>query len=93
MHMDLATIFTHAVVVAAVCAALVNIPFGFWRAGTRRFSALWFMAVHAPIPLIVAIRLLMGVGWRITTFPLFLAAYLGGQLVGGAVRRHRQARS
>ena len=74
---------------AVMCALLVNVPFGFWRAGARKFSAVWFMAVHAPIPLIVTIRLLAGVGWRLQTFPFFLAAYFGGQAVGGALRRHR----
>ena len=68
---------------------ILNVPFGFWRAGARKFSPVWFLAVHMPIPLVVWIRLFAGVGWRLTTFPLFLAAYFGGQLVGGALRRRR----
>ncbi len=91
--MDFVQMTTHAVLVALICVLIVNVPFGYWRAGARKYSAVWFMAVHAPIPLIVAIRLLAGVGWRLKTFPFFVAAYLGGQLAGGALRRRRQARS
>ena len=35
----------------------LNLPFGFWRAGVRKFSLPWFLAVHAPIPLVVGLRL------------------------------------
>ena len=88
--MELARMNMYALLVAVVCALLVNVPFGFWRAGARKFSLVWFMGVHAPIPFIVAIRLLAGVGWHLKTFPLFVVAYFGGQCVGGALRRRRQ---
>jgi hypothetical protein len=26
---------------------VVNVPFGYWPAGVRKFSPLWFVAVHA----------------------------------------------
>jgi hypothetical protein len=65
---------------------VVNIPFGFWRAGVRKFSLVWFAAVHLPILLVVGMRLLSGLGWRLETFPVFLAAYLAGQYLGGKLR-------
>ena len=65
---------------------IVNIPFGYWRAGTSRFSVSWFGAVHLPIPLVVAIRLLFGLGWRLSTFPMLVAAYFAGQYLGGLLR-------
>jgi hypothetical protein len=71
---------------------LLNLPLGYFRAGTRRFSVPWFIAVHAAIPLVALMRYLMGVGWRLTTLPLFVAAYAAGQLLGGAYRGWRSRR-
>lgn len=66
---------------------LLNLPFGFWRAGAERFSRSWILAVHAPVPLVVAVRLLSGLGWHLATFPILMAAFFAGQFVGGRVRR------
>ena len=38
-------------------AFLVNLPFGYWRERTVKFSPAWFVAVHAAVPLIIALRL------------------------------------
>lgn len=81
----------HAVVVLALAAAimLVNIPCGYWRAGVRRFSPPWFLAVHAPVPLVILFRILAGVSWSPATLPVLAGAYLGGQLLGAHLRRKR----
>ena len=72
---------------SVACATLVlNLPFGFWRAGVRKFSLAWFVAVHAPVPLIVAMRISAGLGWRLGTFPVLVGAFFGGQLLGGHMR-------
>ena len=75
----------------AVAAAtlLLNLPFGFWRAGVRKFSLAWFLAVHAPVPLIVGMRFAAGLGWRLATFPVLIGAFFGGQLLGGRIRASR----
>ncbi len=79
----------------AALVVLLNLPFGFWRAGTRRFSWPWLLAVHAPVPLVVALRLSSGLGWRLYTFPVMIGAYFTGQFLGGRIRlrRRRQAGS
>jgi hypothetical protein len=76
----------------AVAAAtlVLNLPFGFWRAGVRKFSPAWFLAVHAPVPFIVGLRLAAGLGWRLSTFPLLVGAFFGGQLIGGRLRAWRR---
>lgn len=65
----------------------LNLPFGFWRAGTRRFSVPWFLAVHVPVPLAVGLRVSAGMGWRLATLPVFVGAFFAGQFLGGRVRR------
>jgi len=70
----------------AAAVLVLNLPFGFWRAGTRRLSWPWIVAVHAPVPLVVALRLLAGIGWRISTLPVMVGAYFAGQFLGGRAR-------
>ncbi len=65
---------------------LVNIPFGYWRAGTRRFSWPWFLAIHLPVGLTVGIRVLAGIRFIIGAFPLFVLAFFLGQSLGGRLR-------
>ena len=69
---------------------LLNLPFGYLRAGVKRFSVPWFVAVHAGIPLVVGLRLLTDVGWRMATFPLFVGAYAAGHFLGGQFRAWRR---
>ena len=65
---------------------LLNLPFGYLRAGQKKFSVPWFVAVHVPVPLIVFMRIAMGVGWRLGTVPLFVGAYAAGHLLGAQYR-------
>jgi hypothetical protein len=69
-------------VVASVVVVL-NLPFGFWRATTRRFTLPWVLAVHAPVPLVVGLRFAAGLGWKLVTFPVLVGAFCTGQYVGG----------
>ncbi len=75
---------------AAAIVIALNLPFGFWRAGVRRFSTRWVIAVHAPVPLVVAIRLASGLGWHLVTFPVLIGAFFTGQFVGGRFRAWRR---
>jgi hypothetical protein len=70
---------------------LVNLPFGFWRGGLRKFSLSWFAAVHGAVPLVVLLRLAFGVGFRWQLLPFFVAAYFGGQFLGARLRRRHRA--
>jgi hypothetical protein len=71
----------------ALAVLVVNLPFGYWRAGVRRFTLAWFLAVHAPVPLVVGFRVLAGLGWRLSTVPVLAMAFLAGQWLGGRVRQ------
>lgn len=74
-----------ALALALICA--VNLPFGFWRAGLRKRSLPWLVAIHAPVPLVWLIRGLLGLEWQLVKLPLFIAAYFLGQWLGGRLRR------
>jgi len=73
----------------ALGVVLVNLPFGFWRQGTRKFSPSWFVAVHGPVPVVAGMRILAGVHWELRTLPVLVGAYFTGQFLGGRLRRAR----
>ena len=57
-----------------------NIPLGAWRRGFPKFSPWWFVAIHASIPALIAMRLLFGLpAWVIA--PEIPLAVLG-QVMG-----------
>ncbi len=68
-------------------AFTVNIPFGYLRSKCRRLSFTWFLYIHAPIPLIIALRLLMGLSYK--AIPLILASAVAGQFFGGRLNKKR----
>ena len=72
---------------------VLNLPFGYWRAGTRKFSPAWMAAIHLPIPFVVALRLVSGLGWALYSFPFVIGAYFLGQFLGGRIRRWRGKRN
>lgn len=76
-----------------ICAVVINIPFGYWRLGTKKFSVAWFASVHLPIPLIAALRYYSHLGWHLWSFPFVAGAYFTGQYCGGFIRRRRMAHS
>jgi len=69
---------------------LVNLPFGYWREGVRKFSPAWFVAVHAAVPLVLLMRLALDIDWRLVNLPFMVAAYFGGQTLGARLRRRRR---
>lgn len=73
----------------AILILLLSLPFGYCRGGVRKFSPQWFLAVHAPVPLAIGLRLALGLGFRLGTLPPFLAAFFGDQCLGGRFRRWR----
>jgi len=71
----------------AILIFVVNLPFGAWRAGLRKLSPAWFVAIHLPVVLVIGMRILMGVPFRLVTLPLYVAAFFLGQLAGARARR------
>ena len=73
----------------AVAVLLVNIPFGYWREGVRKFSPAWFVAVHAAVPIIILIRYVAAIEWKLAALPITVFAYFFGQYLGARIRRRR----
>jgi hypothetical protein len=73
--------------VIAFIVFILNIPFGYWRAGARKFSLQWILAIHLPVPIVIAIRIFSGLGWHLITFPVIIGAFFSGQFVGARWRK------
>jgi hypothetical protein len=71
-----------------VITFLINVPFGWLREGVRKFSPLWFLYVHFPIPFIIALRIGLGIDWKFA--PLLILIAVLGQWVGAKLRRAKE---
>jgi len=69
----------------ALATFVLNIPFGWLREGVRKFSKMWFLYVHLPIPFIAALRIGLGVAWKFV--PILIAIAVVGQSFGATMRR------
>ena len=70
----------------AIIIFVLNLPFGYWRANTKKFSLQWFLAIHIPVPAVIVLRFFSGLGWHFITFPIFIGAFFLGQILGGRLR-------
>ncbi|HEX7957116.1 MAG TPA: hypothetical protein VF508_09245 [Pyrinomonadaceae bacterium] len=70
----------------ALLVFLLNLPFGYWRASVRKLSRQWLLALYLPVPLVVALMLFSGPGWKLMSFPVLVGAFFLGQFVGGKLR-------
>lgn len=62
-----------------------NLPLGYLRETSRKFSLHWFVLVHLSIPFIIALRSMFGFNWHV--IPLTLSCAIAGQYIGGRIRR------
>jgi hypothetical protein len=69
----------------AIIVFLINLPFGCWRARVRKLSLQWVLAVHVPVPMVIGLRIMSGLGWQLMTFPVLVGAFFLGQLCGGLI--------
>lgn len=76
----------------ALLVFLINLPFGYWRASVRKSSTQWLLAIFLPVPLMIALRIYSGLGFKLTTAIAVAVAYCLGQFVGGRLRNIIQGR-
>ncbi len=77
-------------VLVAVSVFILNLPFGYWRANVNKFSLQWILAIHLPVPFIIALRLLSGIGFQFITYPILVGAFFGGQVAGKYIFNYRK---
>lgn len=63
----------------------INLPFGFFRSKTNKYSFRWFLYIHLPIPLIYFMRTMLM--FKPIVIPLLLVAAIAGQIFGGKLNR------
>ena len=61
---------------------MINIPFGFWRGSTRKFSLAWFLAIHVPVLFSIGLRFLSGIETQFLTILIFISIFFVGQFTG-----------
>lgn len=75
------------VIVLVLLAFLLSVPCGYLRQRYEKFSFMWFLLIHLPIPFIVLLRLGFRLDWHV--IPLTLGGSIAGQIVGGSTRLRR----
>lgn len=71
------------VAIVSVVSLVVNIFLGRYRARFRKMTLMWWIMIHASIPLIIPLRI-----WLDTpkiAIPLFIGLAVIGQLIGSKV--------
>ncbi len=68
-------------------ALVINLPFGYMRSRSPKFSLKWLLYIHLPIPFIFILRTVSGLDYR--AIPVILTGAVAGQLLGGLMNRRR----
>jgi hypothetical protein len=76
------SVITEAILLFGVY--ILNLPFGYWRRMTKKFSKEWIVAIHSPVPIVFLARFLAGVS--LLHIPLFVLSFFLGQFSGGKIR-------
>jgi len=66
-----------------------NIPLGYLRMGSPRYSVRWFIYIHLSVPFIVGLRIASDISWHI--IPVSIALAVAGQMIGSRI--YRRSRS
>ena len=64
---------------------IINLPFGYIRSRSAKFSRKWMMAIHIPVPFVFLLRIFSGLNW--TAIPLLVLSDIAGQIAGGKLRK------
>jgi hypothetical protein len=72
---------------AAFIIFLLNLPFGYWRDNVKKFSLQWILAIHVPVPIVIALRFILGLGFAFITYPILVGAFFLGQFIGAKIHK------
>jgi hypothetical protein len=71
-----------------ILALVISIPCGYIRQNYAKYSFMWFLLIHIPIPFIILLRIEAGLDWRY--IPFTLGGSFAGQILGGVLSRRRK---
>ncbi|MBM4135717.1 MAG: hypothetical protein FJ241_02680 [Nitrospira sp.] len=71
----------NAIFIVSTFTLLLNLPLGYARVRTKRYSLRWFLCIHVPIPFIFIARTLSNLD--IKYIPIFIFVAIIGQFFGG----------
>ena len=74
----------------AIFVFVLNLPFGYWRANVKKYGLQWVLAIHIPVPLIIAARILSDIGFELYTYPILIGAFFLGQFLGKILHKKRK---
>ena len=66
-------------------ALFSNIPLGYLRMGSPKYSVRWFVYIHLSVPFIVGLRIANNISWQMVPFSIALA--VAGQMIGSRLYR------
>ena len=77
----------------SLAVLIFNLPFGYWRAHVKKFSLQWILAIHLPVPFVVALRIYTDIGFEFITYPILVTAFFAGQYLGKKIYAYRKVNS
>jgi len=66
-------------------ALFSNIPLGYLRMGSPKYSVRWFVYIHLSVPFIIGLRIANNISWHMVPFSIVLA--VAGQMIGSRIYR------
>lgn len=81
---------TERLIIITIGVFIFNIPFGYWRASVKKFSKQWALAIHIPVPFIIAARIFSEIGFAWYTYIFLVGAFFGGQKYGAYLYNQRK---
>ena len=80
--------FNDALLSLLAFAMLSNIPLGYLRMGSSRYSLRWFVYIHLSVPFIIGLRVANQISWQVIPVSIVLA--VAGQMIGSRLYRRRR---
>jgi hypothetical protein len=68
------------IILITLIGFILNLPFGYLRSKSKKYSIAWFSYIHLPILFVVFLRLITHTSY--IYIPLFFAASIIGQILG-----------
>jgi len=78
-------------ILVAIFVFLLNLPFGYWRANVKKYGLQWILAIHIPVPFIIAARIFSDIGFELYTYPILVGAFFIGQIAGKYLHTKRKS--